>query len=376
MKKYSKTIMNFTILMFTIFCLQSCVNKGLSQGNDCVTLGELIERDREKYENDEDYIPYDPFTFYDNFEDWRGEFDQEEVWDEGGEDSETFIYEGLKYIPGLVELGYNYTRSGIHPSRKDDDPVYIKKTIQRKDGEPYTGCTSFITDYEGRIDEIHINHFENGVPTLYEEYELNTTTEEEHLMRQINFRDGLLHGKFFEKVFQEEYEEIDGIQMTVVSKEPPLIRYEGSFFNGLRDGVFTEYTNVDPDGDQGNYDDRTHLNKTYVEKQSFWEKGKRVGTWIENIYQYPPVKKESTESVYYRNQILSETEFEGDGKFSRIQIYGKYEPLNRYQVIYDFSLSDFPDYDGYGDRTFLDKFIEEGKSQIDELIDQDGVLLN
>ena len=96
MKKYSKTIMNFTILMFTIFCLQSCVDNGLSQGNDCVTLGELIERDREKYENDEDYIPYDPFTFYDNFEDWRGEFDQEEVWDEGEEDSETFIYEGLK----------------------------------------------------------------------------------------------------------------------------------------------------------------------------------------------------------------------------------------------------------------------------------------
>mgnify|MGYP001161085238 CR=1 FL=1 len=364
MKNYSTTFTSVPILIFAIFCLESCGGQGVSQGNDCVTLGELIERDRDKYENDEDYIPYDPFTFYDNFEDWRGEFDQEEVWDEGVEDSETFIYEGLKYIPGLIALGYDYTSSGIHPSRKDDDPVYIKKTIQRKDGEPYTGCTSIITDYEGRIDEIHINHFENGVPTLHEKYELNITTEEEHLMRQINFKDGLLHGKFFEKVFQEEYEEEDGMYMEVHSKEKPLFRYEGSFFNGLRDGVFTEYTNVSPDGDQGNYDDKTHLNKNFVTEQSFWEKGKRVGTWIENIYSNPPVKTESKETVYYRNQILSTTEFEGDGKFSSISIFGKY-----------FSLSDFPDYDGYGDRTFLDKFSEEGKSQIDKQIEE-GFLLD
>ena len=48
MKNYSTTFMSVPILIFTIFCLESCGGKGVSHGDDCVSLGELVERDREK----------------------------------------------------------------------------------------------------------------------------------------------------------------------------------------------------------------------------------------------------------------------------------------------------------------------------------------
>jgi hypothetical protein len=253
----------------------------------------------------------------------------------------------------LYEIG-KLTNTSVHPNyglnqyRKDEkNPIF--RVIQKKDGELYTGCIS--SNFEK---ERTLCHYENGLPTLYEHYRTNLTTGDEHLLDKVEFKDGVPHGRWFRKVFIEKDSD-DWM-------ENPILVNEGFHNNGLVDGDWKEFQYQ-----HGTYETRLKENWKF-------DKGERIGKWVQNNYvgKLSDFKEGETssskETTFYRNQILTETSYRENGKFSSIKVWGYYEPWNRHQVIHNLESSKFPDYDGSGKHDILDKYIEEGKSQIDKML--------
>ena len=233
-------------------------------------------------------------------------------------------------------------------SKMWDIPIF--QFIVRKDGELYTGCVTSTYSKERTI-----GYFENGHPTLWEHYKIHPTTGDEHLMEKIEFKDGVPHGRWFEKVF------LRGIEGSDDYMENPILFREGFYNNGLVDGDWKEFQYQD------------HYDKTRLRYLWKFDKGERIGTWVQNNYvgKLSDFKEGETSSTYettfYRNQILTKTKYV-EGKFQETEVWGYYEPLNRHTQLHYFNSSKFPDYDGSGKHDILDKYIEEGKSQIDKML--------
>lgn len=267
-------------------------------------------------------------------------------------------------MPGPITKGiewpFNSEYFGIYPSSYEDDTLSImRKTTVRRNGEPYTGCVTRGKDTYS---------FEDGLPVsclLYEDPWENPKKEE-------NFKDGIPHGKFISRTAQY-YDDKNGERVEL--KDSLILWLERSYFNGLRNGEWISY-----DCNPG-FIYTKDIGKNWIRTKSYWDMGKKVGTWIENTYtgqneagDMSGIKLDSyTETVYYRNQKHYEIKFEADGKFVECRIYGEWDS-GRYGIPHYFRLKDFPDYDGYGSLEFLDKYIEEGKTQIDELIGEDGLV--
>jgi hypothetical protein len=196
-------------------------------------------------------------------------------------------------------------------------------------------------------------NFENGSPTLYERYESTNQRSDEYLMGKMEFKNGVPHGRWFTNVFYNINE---------VSSEPernePIIYQEGYYNDGLVDGTWKEFLI-----------DERYPKKSVLETIRKFNKGDGLTSVEYIIRSFDDGPVEIKEITYYRNQKLSYTEFEGDGKFRKIQIVQFLTPTKLYFDKYKILRSeDFPNYDGYGERDFLDKYIDEGKSRIDEFI--------
>ena len=252
---------------------------------------------------------------------------------------------------GKLTVSSGRPNYGLNQYKKDEkNPIF--RVIQKKDGELYTGCISSNFKRDRTI-----CHYENGLPTLYEHYETNLTTGDEHLLEKVEFKDGVPHGRWFNKVF------LMGIEGSEDYMENPILFQEGFYNNGLVDGIWKEFRYQ-----EGTYETRL---------RNVWnfDKGERIGKWVHNNYVGKLLSdfkegetSSSEETTFYRNQILTETFYGENGKFSSIKVWGYYEPFNRHQVIHNLQSSKFPDYDGSGKHDILDKYIEEGKSQIDKML--------
>ena len=250
--------------------------------------------------------------------------------------------------------------TGELPTRDNDSPLQIYEQTARRYGELYNGCVT--------IGKNFYMSFKDGLPIYSAEYEEGF----DNPRYESNYKKGLLHGKFYRRTIQF-YD--DKNESRIEWKDSLLVLVEGSFFNGLKNGEWSFY-NIHPGTiylkDAG---------KSWIGSKEYWDMGKKVGTWTE--YKYTGQMEEGDksgikletyrETVFYRGLKHYEIGFEADGKFIDCRIWGEWDS-GRYGIPHYFRLKDFPDYDGYGSLEFLNKYIEEGKTQIDELIGENGLV--
>ena len=246
--------MKYIVSIFVIsIIIQSCGNS-----SECI--------DWREYHEDIDFYDLD-FSVHSNIKDigYTGKGDELII------DSLSFkpIYKiNLPSILGS-RLGWVTQRDIIYDSNF--------KYILRKDGDLFNGC---IEDF--KYGEYY--KFENGLLISWEKYMLREDrTQSDTLLHQMQFKNGLPHGKWFTK--HAEYSR-NGKLEAVIPKE------EGEFLNGNRHGKWKYYDiyrnelNTTIDYDNGKY----HGEITHIDYQS------AISTVL-------------TTKRYYQNGLVTEKEW-------------------------------------------------------------------
>jgi hypothetical protein len=226
-----KKIKNIVLVFIIAILFNSCGNS-----SECI--------DWQEYHEDIDFQDLD-FSVHSNIETIMFDGSGDEV-----------IIDGLSFKPiYMIKLPSIIGNSFGWVSQRDIIYDTNFKYILRKDGDLFTGC---IEDYK----KGSYYKFENGLLISWEEYMLREDrTQSDTLLHQMQFKNGLPHGKWFTK--HAEYSRKGKLE-AVIPKE------EGEFLNGKRHGKWKSYDiyrnelNTTIDYDNGKY----HGEITYIDYQS------------------------------------------------------------------------------------------------------------